>query len=99
MKPVMLRFTPFPCPLAAHVDVAIVRVPHEAVFAPLQLPIQFRRAQGSTAVVKWTALRRALIHRTYQPVSITPAVRNARISLSILLSAIRRPTAAISLSC
>ena len=32
---------PFPCPLAAHVDVAIVRVPHEAVVAPFQLSVKF----------------------------------------------------------
>jgi hypothetical protein len=32
---------PLPCPLAAHVDVAVVRIPHEAVLAPLQFPIKF----------------------------------------------------------
>jgi hypothetical protein len=32
---------PFPCPLAAHVDVAIVCIPHEVVVAPLQFPFKW----------------------------------------------------------
>jgi hypothetical protein len=49
---------PFPCPLAAHTDVAIVRVPHEAVVAPFKLSVKFIeheiRQQGGGR----TALRR-----------------------------------------
>src|SRR5437879_7419151 len=31
---------PLPCPLAAYVDVTVVRIPHETVAASLQLPVQ-----------------------------------------------------------
>ena len=32
---------PLSCPLAANIDVAVVRIPHETVLAPLQLSVKF----------------------------------------------------------
>jgi site-specific DNA recombinase len=47
---------------------------------------------------EWPSLRSTLLHRTHQPVLHHPDSRNARISLSILLSLTRRTIAAISRS-
>ncbi len=59
---------PLSRPLAADVDVAVVRIPHEAVFAPFQLSIQFVEHQVRQEWREWPTLRRALLHRTHQPV-------------------------------
>ena len=86
-----------PRPLARHVDIAIIRVAHKTVLAPLLFPVEFleheirqqRRQRPPCGVPSSTGLC---------PFPITPDSRMARISLSILLSLTRRAIAAISLS-
>ena len=99
MKRVMLTITRRPAFSTADVDVAIIRVAHEPVAPSFKFPIQFvqdevrqQRAKAGRLAASppgWPRRARA---------SSTPAVRNARISRSTRLSAIRFATSAISRS-
>ena len=68
----------------------------EPMPASLQLSVQFVEHDVRQQRRQRTALRRPFVNRTHQPFSITPAVKNARISLSIRLSLIRVASLAIS---
>src|SRR5262249_39348808 len=67
MKLVMLSITRSPA-RCANVDIAIVRISHESMTAPLQLAIQFVQHNVREQRRQWSALRRSLIDRTYQAV-------------------------------
>src|ERR1035438_552833 len=87
-----------PCPAAAHVDVTVVRIPHEAVLALLQSPVKFVEHRFDSSGDNGPPCGVPSSTGPTSPLSIPPAVRNARINLSTLLSATRRATAAISFS-
>ena len=36
-----VRHHPLPCSLAADVDIAVIRIPHEAMLAPFELSVEF----------------------------------------------------------
>ena len=58
----------FPCPPAANVDIAVVRIPREPETAPLQLPVELVEHDVRQQGRQRPALRRPFIHRTHQPV-------------------------------
>ena len=73
MKRVMLAITRCPARCAADVDVTVVRLPHEAVAAPLQLPVQRVQHEVRQQGREWAALRRPL-RRSDSPTH-APALR------------------------
>jgi hypothetical protein len=63
------------------VDIAIIRVAHKAVLAPLQFPVQFVERENSTATVKVAPPWEVPSSTGFtSPFSITPDSRNARAS-------------------
>ncbi len=67
------RHHPLARPLAAHIDVAVVGVAHEAVAAPLQFLVQHVQHQVRQQRRERSALRRAFLGRADKP-----AVQHAR---------------------
>src|SRR5437660_2646167 len=66
---------PLPRSLAAYVDVAVVRIPHEAVPASLQLPVEFVQHEVTQQRRKWSALGRPFHARTHQPALHHPRIQ------------------------
>src|SRR5438552_8413321 len=66
---------PLPRPLAAYVDVTVVRIPHETVAASLQLPVQVVQHEVTQQWRKRTALRRPFHTRTHQPALHHPRIQ------------------------
>src|SRR6266545_473274 len=66
---------PLPRPLAAHVDITVVRISHETMAASLQLPVEFVQHEVTQQRRKRTALWRPFHARAYQPVLHHPCIQ------------------------
>ncbi len=82
---------PLPRPLAANVDVAVVRVSNEAMSTALQFPVESVEHEVAEQWRKWTPLRGALHAWTDQPVLHHPGPRDN--TLAILAADPSRPPA------
>src|SRR4029077_1942090 len=66
---------PLTRPLAANVDVTVVRETNKAMSSALQLPVQFVEHEVAEQWRKWTSLRSSLHARTDQPVLHHPGIQ------------------------
>jgi hypothetical protein len=80
---------PLTRPLAANVDVTIVRVAHEAMSPALEPLVEFIKHEVAEQRRKWTPCGVPSTLGLTSPFSITPAFKNARMSFSSRLSATR----------
>src|SRR5437879_9231550 len=66
---------PLPRPLAAYVDVTVVRIPHKAMTARLQLPVECVQHEVTQQRRKRTPLRCPFHTRTHQPALHHPCIQ------------------------
>src|ERR1017187_1370588 len=66
---------PLPRPLAAHVDITVVRVANETMAPALQLPVEFVEHEVTEQWRKWTSLRSPFHARADQPVLHHPGIQ------------------------
>src|SRR4029077_5526982 len=66
---------PLPRPLAANVDITIVRISNEAMAPALQLPVEFVEHEVAEQWRKWSPLRSPFHARTDQPVLHHPGIQ------------------------
>src|SRR4029077_7123942 len=66
---------PLPRPLAANVDITVVRVSNETMAPALQLPVEFVEHEVTEQWRKWTSLRSPFHARTDQPVLHHPGIQ------------------------
>src|ERR1700694_4329014 len=66
---------PLPRPLAANVDIAVIRISNEAMAPALQLPVEFVEHEVTEQWRKWTSLRSPFHARTDQRVLHHPGLQ------------------------
>src|SRR5207302_5662749 len=66
---------PFTRPLAADVDIAVVRITNKAMSPALQLPVEFVEHEVTEQWRKWSPLRSPFHARTDQPVLHHPGIQ------------------------
>ena len=82
MKRVMLCNHPLTRAFTANADVTVVRITNKAVSAALQLAVEFIEHEVTQQWRKRSSLRSSFHGGADQSFSITPAFRNARMSLN-----------------
>src|SRR5438874_76746 len=65
---------PLPRPLAANVDITVIRIPNETMTPALQLPVEFVEHEVNEHWRKWTSLRSPFHARVDQPVLHHPGI-------------------------
>ena len=80
---------PLARPLAANVDVTVIRISNEAMASAPQLPIEFVQHEVAEQWRKWTSSGVPSTLGLTNPFSITPAFKNARMSFNSRLSSTR----------
>src|SRR6202042_3149993 len=68
---------PLPRPLAANVDITVVRISNETMAPALQLPVEFVEHEVTEQWRKWTSLRSPFHARADQPVLHHPGLQES----------------------